>query len=329
MSAREIHTSQRELISYYHQRSQKPNSLSEFNRKITELCKKNYWKDAPPIIEQIKNSGLKPDAFSYTPLINMFSNSRHIKKAIFYYDQMISEGVTPSLISFNITLKGIVDNRNQFKDIDDYIGKIADIMDDMITLRVQPDVKTFSTIINGFVEVGKIDAAVDYFNLMLKMDVIPNTHIFNILIKGFVRSDRFAEAFQYYHKMEEEFKIERDVFTYSSFIPQLVTANKFDEAFAISKRMLLEGIEHTTFTYTALIKAYIILGEMNEALGLFQDMKAKGVHSDKVIYTNIIQGLKSAGRSEEGNILFQEMIENGIRPDRISFRALNEPGYKF
>src|SRR4029077_14309704 len=81
------------------QRGRRENSTSKqsnsrlisFNQQINQSAKNNNVQECKSILADISKAGLYPDAYSYTPIINIFVKRKDVKGAYAVFEEMIAK----------------------------------------------------------------------------------------------------------------------------------------------------------------------------------------------------------------------------------------------
>ncbi|CAL5060676.1 unnamed protein product [Urochloa decumbens] len=99
----------------------------------------------------------------------------------------------------------------------------------------------------------------------------------------------------------------------------LATACKLFEGIRVSEEGSKCGPFPNVVTYTTMIRAYCAKGLADEALALFKVMVANGVPPNRITYNTMVQGFCEAGRME----LVKEVFEmDSFKPDTCTFNTL-------
>ncbi|XP_019083085.1 PREDICTED: pentatricopeptide repeat-containing protein At1g63070, mitochondrial-like [Camelina sativa] len=135
------------------------------------------------------------DTFTYTTLIQGFFQADDCDHAQMVFKKMESDGVPPSIVTYNILLDGLCKNWKLEKAL---AGNVEDGWDLFCTLNlkgVKPNVVTYTTMISGFCRKGLKNEAGALFNKMKEDGPLPNSDTYNTLIRAHLRDgDRAASA---------------------------------------------------------------------------------------------------------------------------------------
>lgn len=99
----------------------------------------------------------------------------------------------------------------------------------------------------------------------------------------------------------------------------VLTARKLFDGMRVGGEEGRGAVFPNVITYTTMIKAYCAKRLVNEALAIFKLMVADGVAPNRITYNTMVQGFCDAGRME----LVKEVLEmDSFRPDTCTFNTL-------
>lgn len=151
---------------------------------------------------------------------------------------------------------------------------------------VSPDVISFSTILNGWANSGKLKEALEIMEKMEGEGIVPDVQIFSILIKACSRSQNCLEAEKLVEKM--------------------------------GKR----GINPNVVSYTTVISCYCSKGEMNEAIRVFEGMEGAKVKGNELTFRTLVWGFCEAKEPTKADLILDRMEASGMFPDSKSYQLL-------
>ncbi|XBJ05548.1 hypothetical protein VPH35_024305 [Triticum aestivum] len=225
---------------------------------------------------------------------------------------------------------------------------------------VEPSRVTYNCLLDGLVNAGLLDTAVNVFDAMSTEDPVrPDVVSYNILIKGYCRAGRVQDAMARLDHMRDQAELSPDKITYLTLmqchysegtfsqcvalfqemeergmgkdIPQhayvlvigaLCKDGKPFEGMAVFERMLKRGCPAKAAMYTSLIDSMGKFGRETEAMSLFERMKSSGLELDAVTYGVIVNCLCRFGRLDEAISCFRSCEENGIAVNPIFYTSL-------
>uniref|UniRef100_A0ACD5UV31 Uncharacterized protein n=1 Tax=Avena sativa TaxID=4498 RepID=A0ACD5UV31_AVESA len=226
---------------------------------------------------------------------------------------------------------------------------------------VEPSRVTYNCLLDGLVNAGLLDTAVNVFDAMsTEEQVRPDVVSYNILIKGYCRGGRAQDAMARLDQMRlQAGELSPDKVTYLTLmqchhsegtfsqcvalfqemeergmgndIPQqaymlvigaLCKDGKPFEGMAVFERMLKRGCPAKAAMYTSLIDSLGKFGREVEAMSLFERMRASGLELDAVTYGVIVNCLCRFGKLDEAVLCFRNCVEKGIPVNAIFYTSL-------
>lgn len=123
------------------------------------------------------------------------------------------------------------------------------LFENMKTMRITPDMSTYSSLIGGFCKVGKVSAAKDVFKDMQDNKFTPDLIItYIILITELFDNDHFDEAMDLFY-LKENSGMRADIRIYSNIIDGMCKARKLDKVKELFYSLPSKGVHRSTRTY--------------------------------------------------------------------------------
>ncbi|MBA0635218.1 hypothetical protein Godav_021949 [Gossypium davidsonii] len=123
----------------------------------------------------------------------------------------------------------------------------------MLKLGVEPDVVTFTTLINGLCKQRKMSQAASLFDEMIGTGYQPNLIAYSTILN-------------------EERGFKPDIVAYSTVIDCLCKKGSLNEALDLFSEMMVKGIRPNIVTYSCLIHAMCNSGQQKQATRLLNEM---------------------------------------------------------
>ncbi|XVF19014.1 hypothetical protein REPUB_Repub11eG0074300 [Reevesia pubescens] len=190
------------------------------------------------------------------------------------------------------------------------------------------------------------------FEKMLQDGVMPNVVTYSAIMLGFSEEGKLEEAFTLFKEVED-MGIEVDEFKYATLIDGACTKGDFDCVFHLLDEMETKGIKPSIVTYNKLINGFCKAGRTSEADNVFkqvdgdiatcsstllhgyaQEGNVKGIFKKKrkleesglcmdVVACNIlIKALFMVGAFEDAHALYQAIPEMDLTADSITYCAM-------
>ncbi|XP_019083088.1 PREDICTED: pentatricopeptide repeat-containing protein At1g63070, mitochondrial-like isoform X2 [Camelina sativa] len=140
--------------------------------------------------------GLVGDTVTYNTLIQGFFQADDCDNAQMVFKKMESDGVPPSIVTYNILLDGLCKNGKLEKAL--VAGKVEDGWDLFCSLNlkgVKPNVVTYTTMMSGLCSKRLLEEADALFREMKVDGPLPDSGTYNTLIRAHLRDgDETASA---------------------------------------------------------------------------------------------------------------------------------------
>ncbi|KAF2298387.1 hypothetical protein GH714_023424 [Hevea brasiliensis] len=238
-------------------------------------------------------------------------------------------------------------------------GNALEVFKSMCSYGQQPNVMTFSTILNGLCKQGNLDEALTLFKAMEKSRLKVNCVSYNILINGLL-----DEAYKVFRGMEECGCLPNGC-CYNVIIQGFLRHKDIPEATLLIDEMVDKGFSADATTFELVIHLLrndnLILTKLRNrskcskgkrvsysvlwppsfvqdlavllqglwearrpgiALEVFKNMCSHGQQPDKVTFSIILDGLCKQGYLDEALTLFKAMEKSRLKPDCVSFTIL-------
>lgn len=179
-----------------------------------------------------------------------------------------------------------------------------------------------SSVISGFVKIGKPELAVGFYENAAKSDALhPNIVTYTALLTAYYRLGRIDALYELVSKLDKDV-LAFDVVFYSSWIYEYFREGILKEAFQKHKEMVERKIHMDTISYTILIDGLSKEGFVEKAVGFVSKMKKEGLKPNLVTYTAIMLGFCKKGKLEEAFRVFKMVEDIGFEVDEIIYATL-------
>ncbi|KMZ58563.1 hypothetical protein ZOSMA_767G00040 [Zostera marina] len=165
-------------------------NIYTYNILIKALCKIDKIDVAYKLLDEMSSKGCIPDEVSYTTIVSSLSQSGKLTEA--------SDLVTrlPAVIpAYNALINGMCSHRHK---------DAVSLMKEIDGRGLQPNVITYTTIINSLCNAGDLRLSLVLFSKMLVKGCTPNTVTLTSLIKGLFAQGKLSEAMEIWDFMVEE-----------------------------------------------------------------------------------------------------------------------------
>ncbi|XP_050134424.1 pentatricopeptide repeat-containing protein At2g29760, chloroplastic-like [Malus sylvestris] len=308
-------------LSLLHQPFLSPQTLNPFS--LLQTCK--TLQEA----EQHHALFLKTGTFSHPSVASHFLSLyadpkiNNLEYARSVFDQIDQ----PTLVSWNILIKGYVGNQRSHDAIVLFYELVHELVPDNFTvpcvikgcarlnaieegkqihglvLKIGLGLDKFvqSSLVNLYSKCGEIGLARKVFDQMRDRDLVT----WNSLVDGYARCGEVEVAMELFDQMQE-----RDLFSWTVLVDGLSKCGKVEMAREVFDRMPNRNL----VSWNAMINGYMKAGDFEMARQLFSGMPAK----DVITWNSMIAGYEFNGRFMEALELFQEILKEDIMPSHAT-----------
>lgn len=257
-------------------------------------------KSAELIFQEIKN----PNVFAFNWMISGLAFNGFYEQAIGYFSLFQESKNVLNNYTFSFVLKACVGlmDLNKGKEVHCKIYKIG--------LDLDLDVFVGNALIDMYCKCGNILYARYVFDRMSKRDVASWTS----MICGYLRVGKIEKSHALFERMKLE-GLEPNNFTWNAMIARYAREGDCDGAFSLFSRMGKEGLVLDLVTWTAMISGFVQSQRTLEAMELFRDMLTAGLRPNHVTVTGLLPacGLMDSvqrGKEIHGLIYRMELYMN-------------------
>ncbi|KAL5766732.1 hypothetical protein ACOSP7_017349 [Xanthoceras sorbifolium] len=328
-------------------------------------------KSARLVFDEIPN----PNVFAVNWMVLASAYNGDFEKAIGYFSLMRDSLNSCNKFTFSIVLKacvGLLDLKKG-KEVHSMVNKmgfesdvsVGNALIDMyckcehvsygrivFDKMVDRDVASWTSMICGYCNTGKIEQAVVLFERMRLEGLEPNDFTWNAMIAGYARRGDTNGTFEIFSRMTAEGLVP-DLVTWNAVISGFAQSQRADEAFKLFREMIVSGVKPNLVTVTgllpacgltgsirrgreiqgwihrmgldinvfvasALIDMYSKCGSVKDAKNVFDMIQVKNVAS----WNAMIGCYGKHGIFDASMELFEKMQEEGMQPNEVTFIAV-------
>jgi pentatricopeptide repeat protein len=265
--------------------------------------------------EMTSKSNVEPSPVAFNALLVGAARAKEPQLVAQTFDEMTSQGVSPSRETCEIALKALAEG-----------GELAKSLNVFAVMRqrgLAPRKSTYTALILSCAKAKepKCDEAFEiFYRLREEGSVEPNRAMFAALIDCAIRAGKESYAFDAFDAMKEA-NIPPTMATYNRLIHacgQKGTANGLRDAVRLYEYVLAQNaadLRPDAYTYGSLIAACAKVRDATKALSLLDEMleKSDEVNPTTVVFNSCITACGQAGRWEDARKVFEKLkveIEN-------------------
>ncbi|KDP31718.1 hypothetical protein JCGZ_14931 [Jatropha curcas] len=174
-------------------------------------------------------------------------------------------------------------------EMEDKFGEAVDLFDDIVEKGYQPDVYTYTVIVNGLCKIGKTTVAFGVLKRMVEEGCEPNVVSYSAIIDSLCKDRFVTEALDLFLKIKSE-GISPNVVTYNTLIRGLCMSSRWKEAFMLLHQMLRANVTPNIITFNTLVDGLCKEGKVSKARDVVKLMMQGGIQPHVITYNSLMDG---------------------------------------
>uniref|UniRef100_A0ACD5YDK4 Uncharacterized protein n=1 Tax=Avena sativa TaxID=4498 RepID=A0ACD5YDK4_AVESA len=282
--------------------------------------------------------------YTYNTLIDTYGKAGQLEKVSDMFNQMLREGVAPSVVTFNTLIHVWGKHRR--------MEQVASLVRMMEEFQCLPDTRTYNILIWLYREINEIDVAEYYFCKMKAEKLVPDVVSCRTLLYGYSTRGMVTKAESLIKEMDESGLV-IDEYTQSAVTRMYVNAGMLEqswcwferfqyqmdsECFAanvdafgekgyiiLAEKAFICCVERKMLSVSVcnvMIKAYGIAEKLDEACEIAVGMERYGVLPDYLTYSSLIQLLSTAKLPEKVLYYFRKMQAAKMMIDCVPYSVV-------
>ncbi|RWW02730.1 hypothetical protein GW17_00034166 [Ensete ventricosum] len=309
----------------------------------------NRWESALKVLIML-SEGLKPTLDVYTSLVGAYGHSGLLDEAIHTIDEMktISDcrpdaytytilincccklrcfDLVPSLLA-EMSYLGIESNTVTHNTIIDGYGKagMLEEMEDHLSSMLEsgkclPDIFTMNSFIWAYGSVGRVEEMERWYDEFQHMGVDPDLQTFNILIKSYGKAGMYGKMVLVMNYMKKRF-FSPDTVTFNIIIECFGRAGNIEKMENFFRLMKIQGVKPNSVTYCSLVSGYSKANLLEKVPTIIRQTENTDVVLDTPFFNCVISAYGQAREVKIMEEMFTLMKEKNCTPDTITFATM-------
>ncbi|KAL5580438.1 hypothetical protein UlMin_012880 [Ulmus minor] len=247
-----------------------------------------------------------PQTQDWNSIIRGFSQSPFPLRAIFYYNDMLSEArETPDTYTFSFVLRACERVKAE--------RKCREVHGSIVRTGYERDFLVCTNLIKGYAGNGLIETARKLFDEMPERDLVA----WNSMISCYSQAGLHHEALKTWEVMRNE-NVGVDGFTLVGLLSSCAHVGALNIGVQMHRLACEKGLLKNTYVGNALIDMYAKCGSLDDALFVFNSMQKRDVYT----WNSMIVGYGVHGCGDEAIQFFRQMQMTRIQPNSITFLGL-------
>lgn len=279
-----------------------PTSARTFNLLICTCGEAGLAKKVIERFIKSKTFNYRPFKHCFNAILHSLVVLHHYKLIEWVYQQMLVEGHSPDILTYNILL---CSKYRQGK-----LEQFHRLLDEMGQNGFSPDFHTYNLLLHVLGKGDKPLAALNLLNHMKEVSCDPTILHFTTLIDGLSRAGNLDACKYFFDEMIKQGCMP-DVVCYTVMITGYVGAGEFDMAQEMFDEMISEGQLPNVFTYNSMIRGLCMAGKFEEACLMLKEMERRGCNPNFLVYSTLVSYLRNAGKLSQAHEIIKDMVEKG------------------
>ncbi|VVA96486.1 unnamed protein product [Arabis nemorensis] len=279
--------------------------VSSFNTMIVGYAKKGFSLEALELYYKMVGDGFEPDEYAVLGLLVCCGQLSDIRlgKGVHGWIERRRPGSSSNLILGNALL-------------DMYFKcKESGLATRAFDVMMNKDMRSWNTMVGGFVKLGDMEAAQAAFDQMPKRDLVS----WNSLLFGYSKKGCHQRAVrELFYEMLMVEKVIPDRVTMVSLISGAANNGELNQGRWVHGLVIRLQLKIDAFLGSALVDMYCKCGIIERAIMVFKTISEK----DVTLWTTMITGFAFNGNGQEALQLFEEMQEEGVTPNKVTLLAV-------
>ena len=286
-----------------------------FNQLLSGLVKIKQYALAVSLFTDMCYLRVPVNLITFSIAMNCCCYCGRIDYAFSLLAGIIKRGFVPDAFVFNVIIRGVL-SQGKVKEAEGMFRKLVRLRE------IQPDVVTFTTMINGMAKTGNASMALWLFSYMEENGCEPNSVTYATVIDSLCKRGLVDEALKLHSKMVQK-GILPDIYTYTPIIQGLCKADKQEEAAQLLKNMFDDmNISPNAWVFNILVDAYSKAGKLEDVKRTIQIMEKRGIYPDIITYNSLLEAYCLQGQIDDAFAVLKTMASKKIIPDCITYNIL-------
>lgn len=291
--------------------------------KILEVLNKNF-KDTElfeSVIQFMKANDVEFTLPIYNTIIDFYSNSDQISKAIEVFNGLGEETVKPDSYTYSILLRGI---KNDDEAPEEALEKLYEkiISDESLNVII-----LFNNLLDVCINKNHIEKVHALYDIIIEREeLVPDQITFNTLIKNCCKNKDFINAVKYFGEMKKH-NITPNRITYNTIMDLAVKAQNLKYALNLIEEMKNDEIVADGYTYSIILNG-LKINSSPVALVKASTQKLKEVIEDddfkldEVLFNSIIDVCSKYKLDSDFEYFYEIMLLKGINESFVTYSIL-------
>ncbi|EMD41999.1 hypothetical protein CERSUDRAFT_79600 [Gelatoporia subvermispora B] len=201
------------------------------------------------------------------------------------------------------------------------------VWDDMQKLGITPGVQIWNSLIDGYVELGDVEKAINTWNLMISQGCNPDALTYRAMLQALFNSHRSVDAMHRFREFEQNSArlapAEDGVrlVVYNTVLSGLLWCKQEEEARSVLREMETRGPKPDIISINTFLKYYAAKGELNQLAATLDAIEPAGLKGDVFTFSIVLSALLKV-RDDAADTVIKLMQKQGLEPNTATLSAI-------
>jgi pentatricopeptide repeat protein len=194
---------------------------------------------------------------------------------------------------------------------------------EMVEEKLQFSITTYNTLIDVCARSGNMGCVEGFLEEMSTLKIEPNVITYSTILKGYCQENRLDKAFDLLQDMKKTAQFRPDEITYNTLLDGCARHGYYERGMALLEDMQAAKVAPSNFTLSVLVKLCNRGKRLEMAFELCSNLSKKyNLKLNVHVYNNLMHACTQHGDLPRALTVFQELLRERIRPDPRSYGVL-------
>ena len=269
-------------------------NVVSWNALITGYAQQERFEEALYCFERMQSEGISPDTITFICMLKVHGCTCNIDKGKQIHEEIVSRGLLKKDVVLGTALVDMYAKCNM-------VAKSLQVLED---LHIR-DVVSWSALIAGYIQQGQCHEALSCFEEMQLEGISPNSVTFICSLNACGSTGALLKGEEIHDDIVSRGLLKKDIELGNALVDMYVKCGILDKA----KRVLEELPIRNVVSWNALIAGYAQQGKGHEALNCFKTIEREGLSPDEVTFLCVLSACSHSGLLHEAQMLFGSMTK--------------------
>jgi pentatricopeptide repeat protein len=255
------------------------------------------------IQEVLSEEEMKPllNSVIYSSVLKGFSHQKRYDCFWKVHQEMVKEKLQFSITTFNTLIDACARSCS--------MARVQGFLEEMSSLKIEPNVITYSTILKGYCQENRLDKAFELIEDMKKTkQFMPDEITYNTLLDGCARYGYYERGIALLEDMQRA-NVAPSNFTLSVLVKLCNRSNRPDVAFELCQDICKKyNLKPNVHVYDNLMHACTQHSDLPRAITVLQQLLQERIRPDTRSYGILLRGCLAAGEAQEAAKLLRAAV---------------------